>query len=130
MTPPLGASEILSKRSELEVFAIQFAERARNHDPTLTPQDAERLRQIVLARARKLLVNWQEVAAYFRQTSTKLQYQRWETAGASRLMYDPLDPDLPSLTETQRQFRANRSMRDVEPNVDLFVKNLNDWPNA
>ena len=41
MTPPLGASEILTKRSELERFAIQFAERARNHDGTLTAQDAE-----------------------------------------------------------------------------------------
>jgi hypothetical protein len=27
----------------------------------------------------------------------------------------------------RRKFRANRSMRDVEPNVDLGVKNLNDW---
>jgi hypothetical protein len=34
------------------------------------------------------------------------------------------------LTDLQRQFQANRSMRDVEPNVDLFVKNLNDWPQS
>jgi Helicase conserved C-terminal domain len=128
MTPPLGASEILSKRTELEAFAIQFAERARNHDATLTPQDAEHLRETVLGRARKLLDNWQEIAAYFRQTNTRLQYQRWEASGASRLLYDQLDPDLAGLTDIQRQFRANRSMRDVEPNVDLFVKNLNDWP--
>lgn len=128
MTAPLGASEILTKRSELETFAIQFAERARNHDRTLTGQDAERLREIVLGRSRKLLDNWQEIAAYFRQTSTKLKYQRWEVSGASRLLYDPLDPDLSGLSEIQRQFRASRSMRDVEPNVDLFVKNLNDWP--
>ena len=128
MTAPLGASEILTKRSELETFAIQFAERARNHDGTMTAQDAERLRELVLGRSRKLLDNWQEIAAYFRQTITKLKYQRWEMGEASRLLYDPLDPDLAGLTEIQRQFRASRSMRDVEPNVDLFVKNLNDWP--
>ena len=130
MTPPLGATEILSNRSELEAFAIRFAERARNHDGTLSTQEANRLRDLVLGRARKLLDNWQQVADYFRQTSTKLQYQRWENAQASRLLYDPLDPDLSGLTDIQRQFRANRSMRDVEPNVDLFVKNLNDWPNS
>ena len=104
MTPPLGASEILSKRSELETFAIQFAERARNHDGTLTAQDADRLREIVLGRARKLLDNWQEIAAYFRQTSTKLQYQRWEMSGASRLLYDP---------SRSGSFRADRNPTPV-----------------
>jgi hypothetical protein len=51
----------------------------------------------------------------------------WETAGPQRLLYDFLDPELASLPDIRRRFRANRSMRDVEASVDLYVKNLNDW---
>jgi hypothetical protein len=56
-----------------------------------------------------------------------LQYQQYEAGGAKRLLYDFLDPELSGLTNQQRRFRANRSMRDVESPVDLRVKNLNDW---
>jgi len=38
-----------------------------------------------------------------------------------------LHPDLWNLPAVRRKFRANRSMRDVEPSVELGVKNLNDW---
>ncbi len=34
-----------------------------------------------------------------------------------------LDKDFDS--EHHRKFRANRSLRDVEPNVNLFLKELN-----
>ena len=128
MTPALGAGEILSLRSALEPVAQRFAERAANHDNRLDPADAQRLRDNVLARCRSLLDDWQNIADVLRQSSTKLQYQRWEAGGAQRLLYDILDPDLAGLPLVRRRFRANRSMRDVEPSVDLTVKNLNDWP--
>ena len=128
MTPALGAGEILSLRLALESFAQRFATRAANHDNRLNPADAQRLRDNVLARCRSLLDDWQNIADHFRQTGTNLQYQRWEVGGAQRLLYDILDPELASLPPVRRRFRANRSMRDVEPSVDLTVKNLNDWP--
>jgi hypothetical protein len=75
-----------------------------------------------------LLDDWYSIASTYQQTNVKLQYQR-EAGGARQLLYDPLDPALPNLRPEQRRFRANRSMRDVEPSVDITIKNLNDWGN-
>jgi hypothetical protein len=37
-----------------------------------------------------------------------------------------LDPDLKTLPLRHRKFRANRSMRDVEPSVNLWVKTFDN----
>jgi hypothetical protein len=128
MTAPVGASKILARRTALSTFADMLARRAENHDGGLSPADRERFRQTVLHRSEALLDDWQNIAEEFKRTSTKLQYQE-EVGDAKRLLYEFLHPALPDLTDVQRNFRANRSMRDVEPNVDLFVQNLNDWGN-
>src|SRR4029079_17841663 len=52
-----------------------------------------------------------------------LQYQI-ETGAAQRLLYEFLSPELKKLPMRHRKFRANRSMRDVEPSVKLWVKTL------
>lgn len=109
MTPPLGASQILATRSALDTCALAFADRAANHDGRLSAEEAARLREVVLARCRKLLDDWQNIADYFRQKNTRLQYQRWEEKGPARLLYDMLDPELEDLTPEQQKFRANRS---------------------
>ena len=46
--------------------------------------------------------------------------------GARPLLYTFLDPDLRKLPARHRKFRANRSMRDVEPGVNLWVKTLDN----
>jgi hypothetical protein len=126
MTPPLGASEILTNRTLLDQFAIRFAERARNHDPSLSAAAAQQLFDNVLQRSGRLLDDWRNIADEFQLTNTQLQYQQ-ETGAAQRLLYEYLHPDLPNLPPVRRKFRANRSMRDVESSVELTVKNLNDW---
>ena len=125
MTPALGASEILAQRGGLDIFAQLFAERARNHNPK-PPAEAQKLRDHVLQLCRSLLDDWHSIADEFRKTNTKLQYQV-EVGAAQRLLYEPLHPDLTGLPKVRQRFRANRSMRDVEPNVEISVKNLNDW---
>jgi hypothetical protein len=50
-----------------------------------------------------------------------LQYQQHEATGPY-LLRDPLDPDLDQATKSERQLRAHRSMRDVEPSAPLWVK--------
>jgi len=128
LTPALGATEILRVRAALEQLAERFADRAQNHDNRLTCADAQNLHDQVLARCRSLLDDWHNIANELSQTNTRLQYQRWESTDATRLLYDMLDPDLETLPQIRRKFRANRSMRDVETSVDIAVKNLNDWP--
>jgi len=126
MTQPLGAGEITAERAVLDKFAARFAERARNHDPSLTAVAAQQLSDKVLQRAGRLLDDWRNIAEEFQTTNTQLQYQQ-EVGAAQRLLYEYLHPDLQSLPAVRKKFRANRSMRDVEMSVELTVKNLNDW---
>jgi hypothetical protein len=53
------------------------------------------------------------------------QYQI-ESGAAQRLLYEFLSPELKKLPLRHRLFRANRSMRDVEPSVNLWVKTLDN----
>lgn len=126
MTQPLGAGAITAQRAALDRFATRFAERARNHDPSMTATAAQQLFDKVLQRAGRLLDDWRNIADEFQTTNTQLQYQQ-EVGAAQRLLYEYLHPDLQNLPPVRRKFRANRSMRDVEMSVELAVKNLNDW---
>ena len=47
-----------------------------------------------------------------------------EVGAAQRLLYEFLNPDLKRLPPRHRKFRANRSMRDVEPSVNLRLRRL------
>ena len=87
----------------------------------------ETSRDALVARCRRLLDDWATIEAEFARTNTQLQYQRWEESGPQRLLYEMLDPELDSIEPIRRKFRANRSMRDVEPSVDLKVQVLDDW---
>ncbi|MBC8123699.1 MAG: hypothetical protein H7Y22_17905, partial [Gemmatimonadaceae bacterium] len=52
-----------------------------------------------------------------------LQYQR-EVGSAPPLLYDPLDPELELQPAVCRKFKAGRSLRDVEPTVNLWIRNV------
>ena len=52
-----------------------------------------------------------------------MQYQA-EVGGANPLLHGFLDPELKRLPPRYKKFRANRSMRDVEPSVNLWLKTL------
>lgn len=55
-----------------------------------------------------------------------LQYNEYETGGAQHLLYDFLSPELHGLPSSNRKmkFRANRSLRDVEPTVNIWLRTL------
>jgi hypothetical protein len=128
MTPALGAGQILAMRSSLDRMAGMLAERARNHAWPPSPEAGQKLYDQVLHRCTRLLDDWLNIAQEFGRTNVALQYQV-EAASAQRLLYDFLHPDLIGLPPVRQRFRANRSMRDVEPSVDLYVRNLNEWGN-
>jgi hypothetical protein len=124
MTPPRGAEEILKERAKLD-FAIEcLARRARDHT-TLPPEEAERLRQRTRDRARDLLDDWSKLAHELSLHGVGLQYQT-EEGVAQRLRCDFLSPELRNLPphDAKMKFRANRSLRDVEPSVNLWVKTI------
>jgi len=127
MTPPQGAAQVLQLRTELEAVAQRFADRASEHYADMTSAERQSLHASVKHLCNDLLDDWLKIARQAQQEGTSIQYQREATAPPRRLLYDFLHPDLPFLHPIQRRFRANRSMRDVEPAVEVFVKSLNDW---
>ena len=125
MTPPLGAMKIRTERAQLD-FAIEaLARRAQTHNVHLSEAEAEALYRTVKDRVLDLFSNWQNIAEEFYDKGTQLQYQT-EVGSAQRLLYEFLNPDLKILPPSRRKFCANRSMRDVEPNVNLWLKTLDN----
>jgi hypothetical protein len=123
LTPPKGATEILHERGKLDFVIDALAARAAAYAETA--QESEALRQRVRDRAVDLLDEWSHIAHDLQNQGIALQYQI-ETGAAQRLLYEFLNPDLKKLPLRHRKFRANRSMRDVEPSVNLWVKTLDN----
>jgi hypothetical protein len=123
LTPPKGATEILRERGKLDWVARTLAQRAADFGET--PAEAEELRERVLHRANDLLDEWDKIAKDYQDKGIVLQYQV-EEGSPRRLLYEFLHPDLKNLPPRHRRFRANRSMRDVEPSVNLWVRTLDD----
>jgi hypothetical protein len=122
MTPPLGASAVLTERGKLDFAARAVADRARQH-ADLPDAEAEALTTTVRKAADDLLDDWSNIADELAKVGGRLQYQL-EAGAAKRLLHEFLHPELPKLPRRYWKFRANRSMRDVEPNVNLFVRSL------
>ena len=123
MTAPRGAGEILNERARLDFVAEVLANRAQAHRRDMSPEEAARERERVRLKAQDILEEWSKIAMEYAQQGVALQYQT-ETGGAQRLLYDFLDPQLKLLPARHWKFRANRSLRDVEPNVNLWLKTL------
>src|SRR5262249_6298599 len=81
----------------------------------------ERLRS-VQNRIVDLLDSWRKIFEDYRSKGVELQYQQYELDTPRPLLREILDKDFES--EHHRKFRANRSLRDVEPDVNLFLKDL------
>jgi len=123
LTPPNGAEEVAALRPQLTAIAHRLAERARDHAWPRTQGAAQELHDTVLNRCVSLLDEWVKIVAELHANGTRLEYQR-EVHGGARLLYGFLDPELRDIPKRRRQFRANRSMRDVEPSVNLYVRKL------
>lgn len=120
MTPPKGASEILHHRAALDFVVDALTDRAENH-ADLQPADATALRLRVRDRCVDLFDEWSGIAHNYQQNGVQLQYQT-EVGAANRLLYEFLNPELKIVNKCFRKFRANRSMRDVEPTINIWLK--------
>lgn len=123
MTPPRGASEILKELPRL-AFAVELLSKRAfdTHHDTSSP-DAKQLSLKVRDRCNDLLDEWSTIAKELHDAGGALQYQT-EVGSAQRLLYEFLNPELKTLPVRHRKFRANRSMRDVEPSVNLWLKTI------
>jgi hypothetical protein len=71
-----------------------------------------------------LLDSWAKIARSKQETGARLVYQPYEQADGPPLLRVPLDPELSTLNHDERKFKAPRSLRDVEPSVNLILKRL------
>jgi hypothetical protein len=128
MTPPLGAMQVLNERANLEFAVKALAERAQEHSREMQKNDSDRLRLQVRGRCQDLLDSWAKEAQDLQMNGVSLQYNPQEAGGAKQLLYDFLSPELKNLPPTNRKmkFRANRSLRDVEAAVNIWVKTLDN----
>jgi hypothetical protein len=129
MTPARGAAQILAERVRLDSVVDTLAERALGHS-TLPPAEADLLRRRVRERTLDLLDEWSKEAMELANVGVGLQYNPTEAGGAQPLLRDFLSPDLKNLPPNHRRmkFRANRSLRDVEPSVAVQVKTIDLQP--
>ena len=119
LTPARGAFDINRHRRELDFVADALAQRAEGHDAQLSSDASEALRTKVKDRVHGLLDAWQSIAT----RRGALQYQREVGEAHPPLLIEPLDPGLAARNREEQQFKAHRSLRDVEPTVNLWLRN-------
>ena len=122
LTPPRGVERIESVRAAVERRLLEEFRDRVDHQPF--PDEAEREERLrsVQNRIVDLLDSWHTVVEDYREAGVAVQYQRYELNSPSPLLREMLDKDFES--EHHKKFRANRSLRDVEPVVDLFLRDL------
>ena len=122
LTPPQGVEHIADVRAALEGKLLDaFLGRVRQQPITDAAEREERLRS-VQNRVVELLDSWRKIFEDYRAVGVAFQYQKYELKQPRPLLREMLDKDFES--EHHRKFRTNRSLRDVEPEVNLFLKDL------
>ena len=122
LTPAEGADRIDEATAELEPrLAAAFAERI---DAQPFEDDGERddRRRNVELRVQKLIAAWEEIVADYHDANVRVKYQQYEMKPRRPLLREMLDTQFES--DKHRLFRANRSLRDVEPEVNLYLREL------
>jgi hypothetical protein len=122
LTPPAGAEKITDVRAQLERRLLDaFQDRVLQQPVRDEDERQERLRS-VQNRVVDLLDSWRKILDDLQKVGAALQYQKYELPQRRPLLREMLDQDFES--EHHRKFRVNRSLRDVEPDVNLFLKDF------
>jgi hypothetical protein len=98
-----------------------FLERVQQQ-PFADEAEREECLRSVQKRVVELLDSWRRIFDDYRASGVSLQYQKYELKQPRPLLREMLDKDFES--DHHRKFRVNRSLRDVEPEVNLFLKDL------
>jgi hypothetical protein len=120
LSPARGAEQLSEIRAVLEQKLLDaFLKRVHQQPIADEAERDERLRS-VRNRIVDLLDSWLSVLEDYQKDGVSMQYQKYEERELKPLLRDMLDEQFES--EHHRKFRVNRSLRDVEPEVNLFLK--------
>ena len=128
LTPALGAEAIRDVRAKLEDLLTRMFRERLEHQQISSVQERQEVANAIRGRVVDLLDSWTRIVDEHHADGVRLQYQRYERPPAKPLLRHLLDPDPGD--EHARKFRANRSLRDVEPEVHLYIKDLRDAKGA
>ena len=120
--------EIGTVRATLEEHLRRLYEDRLASQPFDSEEERAERRRSVTDRIGELLDAWLSVLTDYHSTNTNVQYQKYENRGPKPLLREMLDKEFDS--DKHRMFRANRSLRDVEPEVNLDLRELTDGRTA
>jgi hypothetical protein len=123
LTAPMDAIRMVDQRNHMQFVVDALVQRADQHGGGLSGLEVSLLKQTLRMRVEDLLDCWAHIADERRQTSGQMEYQR-EAGKGSRLLHEPLSRELRDLDYKERKFVAPRSMRNVEPSVDVWVTRI------
>ena len=119
LTSSLGAGRIAERRNPLE-GGLLAAFRERIEEQPFAEDEREERKRSVRARSLDLLDSWTRISRRLGDDGVSLKYQRHEDGEGQPLLRELLDRP----ADEHRKFRVGRSLRDVEPEVQLFLKEL------
>ena len=122
LTPPRGAEHIEEFRAALEEHLRDVFLARVKQQPIADEEEREERLLSVQMRIGDLLDSWTKILAGYHDVGVELQYQKYESSQPRPLLREMLDQDFESAHH--RKFRVNRSLRDVEPEVNLFLSEL------
>ena len=119
LTPPEGAERIAEVRPQLQRQLVQALQERINKQPFAAETERQEAKSSIEQRVADLLDAWGRIVADYHANNVAVQYQRHEQRQPRPLLREMLDADFESADH--RKFRANRSLRDVEPEVNLHL---------
>ena len=119
LTPAEGAGRISEAPADLrERVASVFRERIRRQP--LSDEERDAAEATAQARTADLFDSWSRIRDNYEKDNAPLRYQPREGSSGPPLLREVLDRDFE--TDDHRKFRAARSLRDVEPEVRISVR--------
>lgn len=112
------ASQIVAKKTDLNTIVSKILLDRLVASGSTTQASNQSLQERLTA----LLDDWEKIKNYVDTQNTSLTYTDEKTS----LIHQYLDPELANLPHDYLKFRANRSMREVEPSVNIRVRGIND----
>ena len=122
MTPPAGVEAIEAERVELERLLLEVFRARINEQPLQDDDEREERLRSIQNRVGDLLDSWRAILDDYHADGVQMQYQKHEVRTRRPLLREMLDTDFES--PHHKKFRVNRSLRDVEPQVNLFLQDL------
>ena len=118
LTPMLETSRVEHYSADTSALAKAVGERASIHKEAVQEAQINH----VNSRAQSLIDDWAVLAHKAGDDGVTFGYARRGKGVNTPLLREMIDPDRDKLNPTQLQFRAPRSLRDVEPGVLLVTK--------